>query len=104
MNQKATAVRRWMNHVARERRDEWPTAQGSAPRWKPALSGAAGVSPRGSTYPQCASYVGYSIDKYGLESFKQIWVKEDLENTIQKVYKKSLEGLENEWLSFLAVH
>ncbi|MBU1110819.1 hypothetical protein KKB83_04330 [Patescibacteria group bacterium] len=56
------------------------------------------------TYPECASFVGFLIDKYGLESFKQIWVKEDLENTIQKVYKKSLGGLEEEWLVFLTVH
>lgn len=53
------------------------------------------------TYPQCASFVGFLLDNYGIEKFKSIWVKEDLRDKIKHVYGKELENLELQWHKFL---
>lgn len=61
------------------------------------------------SYPESGSFVKYLIETYGMERFQRLYAEVDKaqstdekNRTINKVYGKSLDLLEKEWLSNLA--
>lgn len=56
------------------------------------------------TYPLAASFVGFLIQRRGVETFKQLYCAPavDMERSVQKLYGQPLAALEADWRAFLA--
>ncbi|WP_059173324.1 hypothetical protein [Bacillus sp. FJAT-27445] len=52
-------------------------------------------------YIQAASFVSYLIESYGMDDFENIYNKPDLPSLVEKVYRKNVAELENEWVDYL---
>ncbi|WP_446688947.1 hypothetical protein [Priestia megaterium] len=53
------------------------------------------------SYIEAGSFVEFLIDKYGIENFLKVYNSPNIQVALNKVYKKSLDDLENDWLSFI---
>ncbi|QED46063.1 gluzincin family metallopeptidase [Cytobacillus dafuensis] len=53
------------------------------------------------SYTHSGSFVTYLIDTYGIEKFEQIYNKDNLLERLQKVYGKTVDELENDWLNYI---
>jgi hypothetical protein len=53
------------------------------------------------SYVEAGSFTKYLIDKYGKEKYFLIYNQANLVGKIEQVYKKSLNELEEEWLTFI---
>ncbi|OCA87686.1 hypothetical protein A8F94_07470 [Bacillus sp. FJAT-27225] len=47
------------------------------------------------------SFISYLIDTYGIKKFMEIYGNTNLTTAIEKIYQKTPEALEKEWLDFL---
>ncbi len=52
-------------------------------------------------YTQSSSFITYIFEKYGADKFGNIYNHPNLNSQIQKVYGKSLEELEADWLKYI---
>jgi len=53
------------------------------------------------SFTESGSFVEFLINHYGLESFKKIWVEEDLNRALKYVYGKDFSELEKEWNNYI---
>ncbi|KYK31747.1 MAG: hypothetical protein AYK19_16400 [Theionarchaea archaeon DG-70-1] len=56
------------------------------------------------TYPQSGSFTKYVIDVYGIEKFKEVYSQahdENIKVLFEDVYGKSIDELEEEWITYL---
>ena len=48
-------------------------------------------------FNESSSFIQFLINTYGLEKFKKIWIREDIDKAIKEVYGKKFKDLEREW-------
>jgi hypothetical protein len=53
-------------------------------------------------YPQSGSVACWLLERYGAESFQQLFVREDFEAALEDIYGFDLDYLETDWLTMLA--
>ncbi len=69
--------------------------------FRPNMSSENGYKIQYIAYVQAGSFISYLIETYGMEKFERIYNEQNLTDTIETIYGKSLLKLEDEWLMFL---
>ncbi|MEW8985104.1 MAG: hypothetical protein AB2388_25785 [Bacillus anthracis] len=76
------------------------STENSTDLFRPNMSSEDGYKIQHIAYVQAGSFISYLIEAYGMEKFESIYNEQNLADTIETIYGKSLLKLEDEWLMF----
>jgi len=52
-------------------------------------------------YAEAGSFVGFLLEKFGVEKFKKLWVRDDFPENLKEIYGLSFQEAACEWMNFL---